>query len=300
MKLYSAVILILALPLCSPIAVMVVFPAFIAVTLTVTMPSSGNLPVTSTTATELSSDINAIFSVVSPGSTVMVNSSSLTTGQTKPKPLHTEASLLAAMETCGKDIEDDEMRQAIKDCGIGTPATRAAIIETLFARGYVVRADKSLVPTEKGLALYYVVKEMQIADVAMTGEWEQALAKIERGEMDDRDFRRGIEEYTSLITSELLSCQKIFGHKESECTCPKCGTGKMQFFHKVVRCDNKECGLPIFRQKAGKDLTDDEMKELITNGKTGVLKGFKSKQGKKFSAIVAFDSDFNTQFIFPK
>lgn len=234
------------------------------------------------------------------GDVVSVNSSSLTTGQTKPKPLHTEASLLAAMETCGKDIEDDEMRQAIKDCGIGTPATRAAIIETLFARGYVVRADKSLVPTEKGLALYYVVKEMQIADVAMTGEWEQSLAKIERGEIDDRDFRRGIEEYTSLITSELLSCQKNFGHKESECTCPKCGTGKMQFFHKVVRCDNKECGLPIFRQKAGKDLTDDEMKELITNGKTGVLKGFKSKQGKKFSAIVAFDSDFNTQFIFPK
>ena len=234
------------------------------------------------------------------GDVVSVNSSSLTTGQTKPKPLHTEASLLAAMETCGKDIEDDEMRQAIKDCGIGTPATRAAIIETLFARGYVVRADKSLVPTEKGLALYYVVKEMQIADVAMTGEWEQSLAKIERGEMDDRDFRRGIEEYTGLITSELLSCQKIFGHKESECTCPKCGTGKMQFFHKVVRCDNKECGLPIFRQKAGKDLTDDEIKELLTQGKTGVIKGFKSKQGKKFSAIVAFDSDFNTQFIFPK
>ena len=234
------------------------------------------------------------------GDTVTVNSTSLTTGQTKPKPLHTEASLLAAMETCGKDIEDDEVRQAIKDCGIGTPATRAAIIETLFARDYAVRAEKSLVPTEKGLALYYVVKEMQIADVAMTGEWEQALAKIERGEMDDRDFRRGIEEYTNLITSELLSCQKIFGHKDSECTCPKCGTGKMQFFHKVVRCDNKECGLPIFRQKAGRDLTDDEVKELLTNGKTGVLKGFKSKQGKKFSAIIAFDSDFNTQFIFPK
>ena len=234
------------------------------------------------------------------GDMITINSSSLTTGQTKPKPLHTEASLLAAMETCGKDIEDDEMRQAIKDCGIGTPATRAAIIETLFARGYVVRAEKSLVPTEKGLALYYVVKEMQIADVTMTGEWEQSLAKIERGDMDDRDFRQGIEEYTNLITSELLSCQKIFGHKESECTCPKCGTGKMQFFHKVVRCDNKECGLPIFRQKTGRDLTDDEIKELLTQGKTGVLKGFKSKQGKKFSAIVTFDSDFNTQFIFPK
>ena len=234
------------------------------------------------------------------GDTIPVTATSLTTGQTKPKPLHTEASLLAAMETCGKEMEDEEMRQAIKDCGIGTPATRAAIIETLFARGYVVRAEKSLVPTEKGLALYYVVKEMQIADVTLTGEWEQALAKIERGEMEDRDFRRGIEEYTNLITSELLSCQKIFGHKESEYTCPKCGKGKMQFFHKVVRCDNKECGLPVFRQKAGRDLTDDEIKELLANGRTGVLKGFKSKQGRKFSAIVAFDCDFNTQFIFPK
>ena len=110
-----------------------------------------------------------------------LKAASITEGKTKPKPLHTEASLLSAMETAGKEIEDDALRQALKDCGIGTPATRAAIIETLFKRGYMERCKKSLVPTEKGLALYSVVKTMLIADVAMTGEWEKELARIERG-----------------------------------------------------------------------------------------------------------------------
>ena len=112
------------------------------------------------------------------GDTLTLKGCSITEGKTKPKPLHTEATLLSAMETAGKDIEDDALRQALKDCGIGTPATRAAIIETLFKRGYMERCKKSLVPTEKGLALYSVVKTMRIADVAMTGEWEKNLARI--------------------------------------------------------------------------------------------------------------------------
>ena len=102
------------------------------------------------------------------GDTLTLKGCSITEGKTKPKPLHTEATLLSAMETAGKEIEDDALRQAMKDCGIGTPATRAAIIETLFKCGYMERCKKSLVPTEKGLALYSVVKAMRIADVAMT------------------------------------------------------------------------------------------------------------------------------------
>ena len=101
------------------------------------------------------------------GDTLALKAASITEGKTKPKPLHTEATLLSAMETAGKEIEDDALRQAMKDCGIGTPATRASIIETLFKRGYMERCKKSLVPTEKGLALYSVVKAMRIADVAM-------------------------------------------------------------------------------------------------------------------------------------
>ena len=234
------------------------------------------------------------------GDTLTLKGCSITEGKTKPKPLHTEATLLSAMETAGKDIEDDALRQALKDCGIGTPATRAAIIETLFKRGYMERCKKSLVPTEKGLALYSVVKTMRIADVAMTGEWEKNLARIERGELPADTFRREIEAYTREITSELLSCDKLFSHKDSGCACPKCGTGRMQFYGKVVRCDNAECGLPVFRLKANRTLSDDEIKDLLTDGHTKLLKGFKSKQGKSFDAIVAFDGEFNTTFVFPE
>ena len=234
------------------------------------------------------------------GDTLTLKGCSITEGKTKPKPLHTEATLLSAMETAGKEVEDDTLRQALKDCGIGTSATRAAIIETLFKRGYMERCKKSLVPTEKGLALYSVVKTMRIADVALTGEWEKELARIERGELPADTFRKEIEAYTREITSELLSCDKLFARKDSGCKCPKCGTGTMQFYGKVVRCDNAECGLPVFRLKANRTLSDEEIKDLLTDGHTKPLKGFKSKQGKSFDAIVAFDGEFNTTFVFPE
>lgn len=240
-----------------------------------------------------------VIPVWNEGDTLLVRGCSLTEGKTKPKPFHTEATLLAAMETAGKEIEDETMRQAMKDCGIGTPATRAAIIETLLRREYIVRSKKILVPTEKGLALYSIVKGMDIANVEMTGEWEATLAKIERGELPSEVFMRDIETYTRKITTELLACDKIFGHKDSGCSCPKCGAGHMQFYGKVVRCDNAACGLPLFRQIAGKTLSDTDMTALITNGRTELLSGFKSKQGKPFSAVVAFDGEFNTVFEFP-
>ena len=225
----------------------------------------------------------------------------MSSGMTRPKPLHTESSLLAAMETAGRDgVEDEEVRQALKGCGIGTPATRAAIIETLLKREYMVRVKKSLVPTEKGLALYSIVKDMDIADVEMTGQWEAELAEIEKGKTPHEAFMRDIESYTRKITTDLLACDRIFGHKASGCTCPKCGKGTMQFYGKVVRCDNPDCTLPVFRQIAGKTLTDGEMTDLLAKGKTEVLSGFKSRQGKPFSAAVAFDADFNTNFIFPE
>lgn len=225
----------------------------------------------------------------------------MSSGMTRPKPLHTESSLLAAMETAGREgVEDEEVRQALKDCGIGTPATRAAIIEMLLRREYMVRVKKSLVPTEKGLALYSIVKDMDIADVEMSGQWEAELAEIEKGKTPHEAFMRDIESYTRKITTDLLACDRIFGHKASGCTCPKCGKGTMQFYGKVVRCDNPDCALPVFRQIAGKTLTDGEMTDLLAKGKTEVLSGFKSRQGKPFSAAVAFDADFNTNFIFPE
>ena len=256
------------------------------------------------------------------GQHITLSGCTITEGKTKPKPLHTESTLLAAMEnpckreqiqtcldlpsaagfggtqTAGKEIEDDTMRQAIKDSGIGTPATRAAIIETLLKREYMVRQQKKLVPTEKGLALHSVVKNMAIANVEMTGKWEAELAKIERGEASADGFTHSIEGYTREITAELLGCDRLFNHKDSGCQCPKCKQGTMQFFGKVVRCSNKECGMPVFKQVAGKLLTDADITDLLTKGKTRTLNGFTSKQGKPFSAAIAFDENFNTKFIF--
>ena len=202
------------------------------------------------------------------GQHITLSGCTITEGKTKPKPLHTESTLLAAMETAGKEIEDDMMRQAMKDSGIGTPATRAAIIETLLKREYMVRQQKKLVPTEKGLALHSVVKNMAIANVEMTGKWEAELAKIERGEASADGFTHSIEGYTREITAELLGCDRLFSHKDSGCQCPKCKHGTMQFFGKVVRCSNKECGMPVFKQVAGKLLTDADITDLLTKGKT--------------------------------
>lgn len=232
------------------------------------------------------------------GQHITLSGCTITEGKTKPKPLHTESTLLAAMETAGKEIEDDTMRQAMKDCGIGTPATRAAIIETLLKREYMVRQQKKLVPTEKGLALHSVVKNMAIANVEMTGKWEAELAKIERGEASADGFTHSIEGYTREITAELLGCDRLFSHKDSGCQCPKCKQGTMQFFGKVVRCSSKECGMPVFKQVAGKLLTDADITDLLTKGKTRTLNGFTSRQGKSFSAAIAFDENFNTKFVF--
>ena len=224
----------------------------------------------------------------------------LAEGKTKAMPIHTEATLLSEMENCGKSVDDDSISEALKDCGIGTPATRANIIETLIAREYMIRLNKQLIPTEKGLFIYDLLKDKQIADVAMTGQWEQSLARIERGEYSAEDFRKGIEEYTGSIVGELLSLEDRFVHSGIGIPCPKCGKGTMQFYKKVVKCDNPACDCHVFREKAGKELTDAQLKDLLKDRKTGLIKGFKSKQGNSFDAIVCLNDQFETEFSFPQ
>jgi len=224
----------------------------------------------------------------------------LAEGKTKAIPIHTEATLLSEMENCGKSVDDDSISEALKDCGIGTPATRANIIETLIAREYMIRLNKQLIPTEKGLFIYDLLKDKQIADVAMTSQWEQSLARIERGEYSAEDFRKGIEEYTGSIVGELLSLEDRFVHSGIGIPCPKCGKGTMQFYKKVVKCDNPACDCHVFREKAGKELTDAQLKDLLKDRKTGLIKGFKSKQGNSFDAIVCLNDQFETEFSFPQ
>ena len=233
------------------------------------------------------------------GQTLPLSGVDLLEKQTKPKPLHTESSLLAAMENAGKELEDAELKASLKDAGIGTPATRAAIIETLFARQYIVREKKNLVPTDKGLVVYRIVKDKKIADVEMTGMWETALAKIEAGSMDADTFRKGIEVYAAQITAELLSVQLSFASGET-CPCPKCGSGRILFYPKVAKCSNVDCTLTIFRSKCDKQLTDKQIVELVTKRKTGLIKGFKGKNGKAFDASLVLDEQFNVAFSFPE
>ena len=233
------------------------------------------------------------------GQTLPFSGVDLLEKQTKPKPLHTESSLLAAMENAGRELEDAELKASLKDAGIGTPATRAAIIETLFARQYIVREKKNLVPTDKGLAVYKIVKDKKIADVEMTGMWETALAKIEAGSMDADTFRKGIEVYATQITAELLSVQLSVAAGET-CPCPKCGSGRILFYPKVAKCSNVDCTLTIFRSKCDKQLTDKQIVELVMKRKTGLIKGFKGKNGKAFDASLVLDEQFNVAFSFPE
>lgn len=242
---------------------------------------------------------NTVLPALKEGEDLPLSDIELLEKQTKSKPLHTESSLLSAMENAGKELEDAELKASMKDSGIGTPATRAAIIETLFTRQYIIREKKALVPTEKGLAVYNIVRDKKIADVEMTGMWENALSKIESGEMNPDTFHKSTEVHASQITSELLGVQLTLSTQQ-DLICPKCGTGRILLYPKVAKCDNTDCGLVIFRNKSDKLLTDKQVTELVTAKKTGVIKGFKSKAGKPFDASLAFDEQFNVVFVFPE
>jgi DNA topoisomerase-3 len=201
------------------------------------------------------------------------------------------------MENAGKEIANEDERKALQGIGIGTPATRAAIIETLFKRDYIRREKKSLVPTEKGLQVYEAVKDKRIADVAMTAEWEVALQKIENNEADAAGFHQSMEAYTSSVTQELLSIS-IAGEKQPELTCPKCKARKLLIRDKVVKCPDEACNWLQFRNVCGVQLSVTEIENLVNKRKTSLIKGMKSKAGKKFDAFIILKDNGESSFEF--
>lgn len=219
--------------------------------------------------------------------------------KTKPPVLYTEAGILSAMETAGKEIESEEGRSALKGIGIGTPATRAAIIDTLFARDYIQKENKSLVPTDKGLQVYHLVKDKKISNVAMTAEWEIALGRIETGDIDAAVFQQQIEDYVSSITTELLDIY-IDTAGQPVLTCPQCNHSKLIIRDKIVKCSDAACGWLQFRNICEVHMGMEEIERLVKNGKTGLIKGMTSKAGKKFDAYIVLDNEFKTYFDFPK
>ena len=221
----------------------------------------------------------------------------VTEHKTKPKPLYTEATLLSAMENAGKEVEDAESKKAMAECGIGTPATRANIIETLILRDYIRRDKKAIIPTEKGLAVYEIVKDKKIANAEMTGAWELALAAIEAGKIPSDKFSQGINSYVSTICEELLSLtpeQKSYPVYR----CPKCGQQSVGIYAKVAKCRHETCGFHVFREVCGILLSEDNIRDLISSGRTPILKGLTSKAGKKFNAQLVLGEDYATSFEF--
>ena len=231
------------------------------------------------------------------GEVLSLVNADITEHKTKPKPLYTEATLLSAMENAGKEVEDTESKKAMAECGIGTPATRANIIETLILRDYIRRDKKTIIPTEKGLSVYEIVKDKKIANAEMTGSWELALAAIEVGKMPSDKFSQGINSYVSTICEELLSLtpeQKSYPVYR----CPKCGQQSVGIYAKVAKCRHETCGFYVFREVCGIHLSEDNIRELISSRRTPILKGLTSKAGKKFNARLVLGEDYTTSFEF--
>ena len=222
----------------------------------------------------------------------------ITEHKTKSKPLYTEATLLSAMENAGKEVEDAESKKAMAECGIGTPATRANIIETLILRDYIRRDRKSIIPTEKGLAVYEIVKDKKIANAEMTGSWELALAAIEAGQMPAEKFAKGINSYVGTICEELLALSPQVQKSYPTYRCPKCGQQSVGIYAKVAKCRNEGCDFHVFREICGTLLTEDNIQDLITTGRTPVLNGLTSKAGKKFNARLVLNEEYTTSFVF--
>jgi DNA topoisomerase-3 len=219
--------------------------------------------------------------------------------KTKPPVLYSEAGLLSAMETAGKEIENEEERKAMRNIGIGTPATRAAIIETLFSRNYIQRENKSLIPTGKGLQVYELIKDKKIADVAMTAEWELTLQKIENNESIADDFQKEMENYAVSITNELLQTA-IAQENRAMLDCPKCKNRQLIIRDKIVKCPDEVCNWLQFRNVCGVQIGIADIESLVNKGKTSLIKGMKSKSGKKFDAYIVLNEKKESSFEFEK
>jgi DNA topoisomerase III len=221
--------------------------------------------------------------------------------QTRPPARYNEATILSAMEAAGKLVEDEELREAMKEKGLGTPATRAAIIEILISAHYLVRHGKELQPTPKAIQTITLLKNAvpELTSPELTGEWEFRLREIEHRKLTREAFMRDIRELTNDIVGkakhfhpdEHMPDTKPFGQ------CPKCGSPIVERF-KSFTCTNEECDFTIWKTIAGRLLSRDEFEALVRDKHIGPLSGFRSKKGKRFHAVLKLSDDFKAAFDF--
>jgi DNA topoisomerase-3 len=207
--------------------------------------------------------------------------------ETQPPRRFTDASLLGAMETAGKDIAEAELREAMKDSGIGTPATRAAIIERLIDVGYIEREGRALHATDKGVQVIDLLGEHPLTSAELTGSWEHRLGLIEQGVQDRADFMADIERFTTETVQQLDQLKGVKIERANLGPCPVCGRDVIEN-RKGYSCWSKDdpgCGFVIWKQKAGKTLPPAVVKELMDTGKTEKqVNGFKGRSGRTFKA----------------
>ena len=220
--------------------------------------------------------------------------------ETKPPPRYTEATLLSAMEGAGKLVEDDELREAMEAKGLGTPATRAAIIEGLIREEYVHREGRDLVPTPKAFSLIFALGMLHIVELAspeLTGEWEHKLRLIEQGKLTRDEFMKEISELVRKVVGVIKTGEiPDVVYATVSAPCPKCGKGVVQENYRKFQC--QKCDFNLWKVTSGREWSADEVATLITKRVIGPLTGFRSRMGKPFAAVVRLTDDFRAEFDF--
>ncbi|MGH7975700.1 MAG: DNA topoisomerase III [Limisphaerales bacterium] len=250
---------------------------------------------------EVQSEDSPILAPVQPNENVKTTNVEVQANVTKPPARFSEATLLGAMEGAGKLVEDEELRAAMSEKGLGTPATRATIIEGLIWEKYVNRNGRELQPTAKAFSLITLLRGLDIPQLCspeLTGEWEFKLNQMARGKLKREDFMNEIANATREIVAKAKSHESDtvpgdFGTLKTPC--PKCG-GEIHENYKKFQC--QKCDYALWKIVAGRQLEIPEVEELIEKGQVGPLQGFRSKQGFPFAAIIKMGADFKPEFDF--
>ncbi|HEV7866122.1 MAG TPA: DNA topoisomerase, partial [Chthoniobacteraceae bacterium] len=229
---------------------------------------------------------------VTPGEPVRTEAIEVKENITKPPPRYNEATLLSAMEGAGKLVDDEELREAMSERGLGTPATRAQVIEGLLFEGYLIRQGRELIVTAKGISLITLLRNLHAETLTkpeLTGEWEHKLRQMERGELSRGTFMTEIRGLTTDIVSKVRGGmgQEVRGDfKPIEAKCPKCGNGTFKESFKAYECTNAECKLIVWKTMSGREFEREEVAKLLQEGRVGPLEGFRSKLGRAFNAEI--------------
>lgn len=224
--------------------------------------------------------------------------------ETKPPARMTESTLLSAMEGAGKLIDDEALREAMSERGLGTPATRAAIIEGLIAQKYLVRDGRDLHVTNSGMRLIELVKEMKIEGLyspKLTGDWEYKLRQMEQGQLGRETFMTEIISYTNEIVSKAFKRAEAQGNQsfpDLRVPCPKCGAESLKQTDGTYECRELDCKFRMNKHIAGRTINEAEAAELLSKRFVGPLTGFKSKFNKPFEAGLQMDEKFKITFVF--